>query len=156
MIKVLMKKQNQKKALTLIELVVAVIILSILLIVGVGRYKIAIEKNLVREARSNLRLVRTAQGIFLEKHGVYYPAFPPYSALTGPINTDLGLNLTAGSRGLMEYRCEVHPTMHKTYRCRAYRLPSKGAFWMNSLWYINDMYDDDDSFICMDYNGVCP
>ncbi|MFA5362349.1 MAG: hypothetical protein WC335_03745 [Candidatus Omnitrophota bacterium] len=80
------------KALTLIELIVVVIIITVIATLGLVNYSGVKEEALDKEARANLKLIQTAEKLYHIEYTVYYPStgFTNNFAL---INENLKLSL---------------------------------------------------------------
>ena len=148
-------RYQAKKSVTLIELVLVVILIGVLATLGHNRFSTAAECARVREAKSNLLLIRTAQEIYRAKRGNYYPSTNPWQADHLQINTDLDLGLNTGSHGLMHYRCQSTPP-NDIYTCWAHRKRTPTSGWNNSLWYVVNVSTTPDVFICQNNTGTCP
>ena len=59
------------KAFTLIELLIAVLIIGILAAIAVPKYREAVEKSIMQEAITNLKSISQAQDIFYLQNGRY-------------------------------------------------------------------------------------
>lgn len=64
-----------KKAFTLLELIVVVIIMSILISIAIPRFQGAIEKSRSAEAISILGMLRKAQYMYYSEYGAFSPGF---------------------------------------------------------------------------------
>jgi len=80
---------SNKKGFTLVEILVAVVIVGILAAVGLPNYIMIKEKTLNREAKATLELIRAAEKIYRMEYGAYYgPESDPAT-----INQFLKINL---------------------------------------------------------------
>ncbi len=85
-----------KKAYTLIEILVVLVIIGTLAALAWPNYMAIKEKTLNREAKASLALIRAAEKIYRMEQGYYYP----YATTTGTvsdINRDLKLSLPEAS-----------------------------------------------------------
>lgn len=81
-----------KKAFSLIELIVVVVIIGIAASFAIPNYLKTREHALGKEASSNLKLIAAAERIYRMEQGTYYPptSVPPESNINN-INTNLRL-----------------------------------------------------------------
>lgn len=84
-----------KRAFTLLELLVVIIIISILVAIAYGTYRGQMEKGRSAEAYANLATLRKQAMLYYYEHG----DFPVASSSTNDINT----NLPLGSDGSCSY-----------------------------------------------------
>jgi prepilin-type N-terminal cleavage/methylation domain-containing protein len=82
--------EKQKKAFTLVEILVVVIIIGILSTLGFVNYSRIKEGALTKEARANLKLIAAAERIYRMEYGHYYIQG------TGETVTDINRNLRLG------------------------------------------------------------
>lgn len=80
------------KGFSLIEILIAVIIIGIIVSIGLPNYTNLKEGALNKEAIANLRLIQGAEKIYRMEVGVYIGC-----ANTGTVNTELKLSLPTGS-----------------------------------------------------------
>ncbi|MDD5355544.1 MAG: prepilin-type N-terminal cleavage/methylation domain-containing protein [Candidatus Omnitrophica bacterium] len=84
--------KNTKKAFTLLELIVVVVIIGILAGIMVPSYTRARERAIDKQAKSILSLLRSAERNYKMETGVYYPAGTSTTSLSD-INSNLNLDL---------------------------------------------------------------
>ncbi|MBL7197190.1 MAG: type II secretion system protein, partial [Candidatus Omnitrophica bacterium] len=65
-----------KKALTLIELMVVIIIMGVLATLALPRFAKTLETNRAKEARAALEQIRAGERIYRSSEGFYYPYHP--------------------------------------------------------------------------------
>ncbi|MFA5410745.1 MAG: prepilin-type N-terminal cleavage/methylation domain-containing protein [Candidatus Omnitrophota bacterium] len=117
-----------KKAFTLLELVIVIVVVGVLATLGLQSYQVTIEKSRGAEAKANLGLLRKLQfGYYLE--------YNKYSS--GGIITDLGLPAgigydcsASGEEYYFKYRCSTTGT------CYAYRCTTGGKPPSSSTGYV--------------------
>jgi len=83
-------KRNQKRSVTLMEMLIVIIIIGTLAAIGVPNYTRTREESLDREAQANLRLIIAAQNIHRMEFTTYVAA-----GTIAAINTGLRLALPA-------------------------------------------------------------
>ncbi|MDP8266693.1 MAG: type II secretion system protein [Candidatus Aceula meridiana] len=104
---------NRKNALTFLELIVVVILVSIFAAFGVGRYQKLMTSTRQKDAINNLILIKAAQKIYFAKNGEYLPNAG--TVAIGEINS--GLHLSIVEPNNLTYICEDDgPT---NYKCEA-------------------------------------
>jgi len=81
-----------KKAYTLIEILVVLVIIGTLAALAWPNYMAIKEKTLNREAKASLALIRAAEKIYRMEQGYYYP-YSTTSSVISNINRDLKLSL---------------------------------------------------------------
>jgi len=111
---------QSKNALTFIELLVVVVLISILATFGVGQYKKVMEGTRQKDAINNLVLIKAAQKIYFAKYGKYYPESG--TALIGDINTNLNLSIVPPAN--LSYQCETVLLPVKSFECKAINISS--------------------------------
>lgn len=93
-----MDKLMKRKAMTLLELLVVVIIVGVLATLGLVNYAGVREHSMGKEAVANLKLIAAAERIYRMEIGYFFP----HSSAPGPsvatINTNLRLSLPQGER----------------------------------------------------------
>ncbi len=62
-----------KKSVTLMELIVVVVIISIFATIGLSKYQKTIQISRERDAKTMLLLIKTGQNLFNSKNGEYFP-----------------------------------------------------------------------------------
>lgn len=65
---------NTRKAMTLLEIIIMVIVLGILVSIAIAQFNKAVLKARVENAWANLRLIRAAQKIYFRDNGAYADA----------------------------------------------------------------------------------
>lgn len=81
-----------KKAYTLIEILVVLVIIGTLAALAWPNYMSIKEKGLNREAKANLALIRAAEKIYRMEQGFYYP-YSSSTSVISDINSFLKLSL---------------------------------------------------------------
>ena len=117
-----------KKAVTLIELVLVVILVGVLVAFGAPRYENVLIEARQKDSRVNLALVKSAQEIYFAEIGAYYPDGGGNVDDVGTINLNLNTLLIEDS---IDYICSDTGTS-TTSRCEA--APTVGtANWTYSI-----------------------
>jgi prepilin-type N-terminal cleavage/methylation domain-containing protein len=84
-----------KTGVTMMELVIAIVIVGILSTIGFSQYFAAKENALNKEAFANLKLVFAAERVYrMEQGGVYYPSLVVTESDIALINQNLKLQLS--------------------------------------------------------------
>jgi len=83
------------KSFTIIELIIAIIIVGILAALAVNQYTPARERAVGREAESTLRLIAAAERIYRMEIGGYYPLPNTTVTILKDINDNLKISLSA-------------------------------------------------------------
>lgn len=109
-----------KKSFTIIELVVAIVIVAILASLAISRYSVFKESSLDKEAIANLDLIHIAEEIRLMETGAYYPATGSTNVIAN-INSVLKVNISA-----LNWSYTVDGTAQQA---TAGRLPSNSRVW---------------------------
>jgi len=91
-----------KKALTLVEIVIVTIVVGILAVVGLLKYNDVTSKARQRDASANLTLISYAQRMYHAAMNNYYPSSG--TASIASINSNLKLNITSSDA---EYTCSL-------------------------------------------------
>lgn len=91
-----------RKAFTLLELIIVIIIVGILSTLGISQYSIITEKTLDKEVKVVLKLIQAAEKSFHMANGDYYPASGAANDLN-LINTNLKLSLPVSTRRNWNY-----------------------------------------------------
>ena len=73
------EKEGLKKALTIIELIVTIVIIGILAALALPRFTKTFEATRAREAVAALRQIRTGERIYRTNEEYYYPHFADHS-----------------------------------------------------------------------------
>ncbi|MCX5657503.1 MAG: type II secretion system protein [Candidatus Omnitrophica bacterium] len=84
---------TKHKAFTLIEIMTVVIIISILATLSIPPFVKTIEVSKGRLAKTNLKLIYSAEKVYRNEYDTYYPDTPRTANLT-EINENLGLDLS--------------------------------------------------------------
>ena len=86
-----------KKAFTLIELIIVVVVIGILAIIAYPIYITAKERALDKEAIANLKLIQKAEGFFKMDNAAYYPTTGGSDACITTIDQNLKLDIPKGT-----------------------------------------------------------
>ena len=133
---------TKKSGFTLIEIIIATIILGILTTVAVNSYNSYIQQSYANNAINNLKQIAMAQKVYYLNHGQYY--LKDKSVLSD-INNNLGLNIIDNN---YDYHCwtQVGYDYNAPYICEARSnsvdsadnyTPGSSAFF-NSFTYENN------------------
>jgi general secretion pathway protein G len=93
-----------RRAFTLVELIIVVIIIGILVTFAMPAFRTTKEHALDSEAKASLKLIQAAQKIYKMETDSYYPPSGSQSDIT-IINQNLKLSLPAGSARNWNYVC---------------------------------------------------
>ena len=91
-----------RKAFTLMELMIALVILAILATLAVPGYQTMMAQNQAQEAKTNLSIIHMAEKLYYLSHGNTY--WGPGTTTIGDANTALGIDMT----------CDVYPIISIT------------------------------------------
>lgn len=115
-------EMTKYKAFTLIEIMTVVIIISILATLAVPPFVKTIEVSKGRLAKTNLKLIYSAEKIYRNEHDTYYPNPAGPADLTG-INQNLGLSLSTAAESPFNYT--VTTTSERDFIATATRTSGK-------------------------------
>ncbi|MDD5352628.1 MAG: prepilin-type N-terminal cleavage/methylation domain-containing protein [Candidatus Omnitrophica bacterium] len=87
--------KDKRRAVTLIELVVVVIIVGILASIALPTYVRSRERTMDKQAQAILSLIRSAERAYRLETGLYYPQSTTAVTAIDTINTNLRLDLVS-------------------------------------------------------------
>jgi len=114
-------RTGTRKAFTLTELIVTIIILSVIAGFAIPKFVGVVEKGYQDEAKNQLRAIHAAEQIYFSRRGYYWPENNnPHGV--DEINQNLGLNIIP--KGVV-YNClSSGPSSVPCFMCTAIRTPS--------------------------------
>lgn len=123
----------KNRGLTLMELMIAIVIVGIMAAFAIPSYTKAVNKAEERQMMTNLRAIVAAQEIYKAQNGNYWPAHvlvaPTANQGIAAINAALKLNiLTSGTK--YNYRCLS--SANQTYQCYANYSPGALAWQLHT------------------------
>jgi prepilin-type N-terminal cleavage/methylation domain-containing protein len=126
--------KNKITAFTLIEVLSALIIVSILAALALPQFAATRERSLSKEAKANLKLIDAAEKIYRMEEGFYYPYSGSMNSTIeserGFIYSDLKLAITNTTvRGNWEYVIRGDSAVSgNSYNTTAYRMTSRDVY----------------------------
>lgn len=81
------------RGVTLMELIAVVVIIGIISVIAIPRYRTAKERTLGYEAKASLKLILAAEKIYRMESNKYYPSTASTVSSVASINTNLRLSL---------------------------------------------------------------
>jgi type II secretory pathway pseudopilin PulG len=108
-------KIRPKTAVTMTELALVVITIGVMVAFGVPQYQNVVKETRQKTAKLNLNFIKTAQEIYFDENGFYYPKDASENSI-GVINTNLKLAITADtstyscSAGGGDFNCQASET----------------------------------------------
>jgi prepilin-type N-terminal cleavage/methylation domain-containing protein len=90
-------KRKKKHALTLIELITVMVIISILVVIAVPNYLSSRVKAIDKQGKAIVELLRAAERVYRIELGQYYPTSGSVTSIAN-INNDLNLDLVADGK----------------------------------------------------------
>ncbi len=109
-------RRLRNRGLTVVEVLIALIIISVLASLAIPSFMKAVEESKDKEAQTILRLIRTAERIYRLKYNFYYTG--PESVVSA-LNSSLRLNIESPERN-WDYEVLVNGV--SDFRARATRL----------------------------------
>ena len=122
-------------AFTLLELVVVVIIIGILATLGMVNYKGIKERELNREAKANLKLIRSAERIYRMEMGSYVK-----TSDANETSDMLKLALPKGDDRNWDYK--VDPAAASSFTAKAVRRMPPPPYRNERVWCINQTAEE--------------
>jgi prepilin-type N-terminal cleavage/methylation domain-containing protein len=124
--------KNTIAGFTLIEIMTVVIIISILATLSIPPFIKTIEVSRGRLAKTNLRLIYSAEKVYRNEHNSYYPKTPGTAGLEGINDKDgLGLDLSTSDESPFEY--SVTTTSENNFTATAKRKKGQYSGWKISI-----------------------
>lgn len=111
---------KMKKAFTLLELIVVIVIIGIIASFAIPNYQNSIERAHERDAILNLTALHSSNQVYRSQTGSYWPSSNNQDVVA--INSNLGLNILENG---MTYECDGNGT---TFTCTAVRNAPANSF----------------------------
>lgn len=111
-----MRKKSSKKAFTLTEIMIVIIILGIMASLAIPQYQKTLARAHEKDAVRNLTLLHAAEQIYRVQNGEYWPTSG--TPTIADINSNLKLNIIESG---MTYSCQPGATPGSTFTCEAVR-----------------------------------
>lgn len=116
------------RGLTLMELMVAVVIVGLMAAFAIPSYNKAVNKAEERQMTTNLRSIIAAQEVYKAKNGDYWPAgaaaVPTGNIGLPQLNSDLKLNIVANAK----YAYSCNSAASQQFKCYATYAPNAFAW----------------------------
>jgi len=120
---------KQTKGFTILEMIIAIIIIGILATLAINNYSATREKILDNQAIANLKLIRTAEKSYYLDIGTYYPvSYGDIVSDIALINQNLKVFLPAGSNRSWNYEVWGKSGYDQCYQ--ATRNGGNGRIWI--------------------------